>query len=274
MACNTITEKSARQILRDVDNYVFDCAGVLWDELTAIDGSPETLKRLKNLDETMCAAYAAALYLHQRKHQGKVYVVGNNALGEELDEFGINHTGIGPDPIGDKYIITDFARTELDPQVNCVLVGFDPDFSLNKIVKAASYARKEGSLFLLTGEDSHLPIRCDVTIPCSGSIAASVKVAARREPLVIGKPNPTIFDVLKRAYGLDPRRTLMVGDRYNTDIALAKNCGLYSLLVLSGVVSQEDVDKDKLSTDPEVTRNLPDHVAKCLWEFGKHIPES
>ncbi|XP_033752098.1 glycerol-3-phosphate phosphatase-like [Pecten maximus] len=306
MACHPITELSARQILDDVDNFVFDCDGVLWDGLTAIEGSPETLKRLKKLgkkvyyitnnstntrkrymekcekllgfpvteDEVLCTAYAAALYLHNRKHQGKVYVVGNKAMGEELDEFGINHTGIGPDVVGNKSLLTDFASTELDPEVNCVLVGFDPDLSLNKMVKGASYARKERSLFLATNEDSHLPLRSNVTIPGTGSIVAAVKVPARREPIVIGKPNPTIFNVLKEAHGLDPSRTLMVGDRCNTDIALAKNCGLHSLLVLSGVMSQEDVDKDKVSTDPQITQNLPDHVAKCLWEFGKHIPDS
>ncbi|XP_021353023.1 glycerol-3-phosphate phosphatase-like [Mizuhopecten yessoensis] len=207
MACNPVTEASARQLLSDVDNFVFDCDGVLWDGLTAIEGSPETLKRLKKL-------------------------------------------------------------------VDCVLVGFDPHLSLNKMVKGASYARREGSLFLATNEDSHLPLRSEVTIPGTGSIVAAVKVPARREPIVIGKPNPTIFNVLKEAHGLDPSRTLMVGDRCNTDIALAKNCGLHSLLVLSGVVSQEDVDRDKVSSDPAITCNLPDHVANCLWEFGKHIPDA
>ncbi|XP_060068256.1 uncharacterized protein LOC132548408 [Ylistrum balloti] len=305
-SCNPVTELSARQILNDVDNFVFDCDGVLWDGLTAIDGSSETLKRLKNLgkkvyyitnnstntrkkykekceklmgipvteDEVLCTAYAAALYLHNKKHKGKVYVVGNRAMGEELDQVGINHTGIGPDVVGDKSMLTDFAKTELDPEVNCVLVGFDPDLSLNKMVKGASYARQEGSLFLATNEDSHLPLRSNVTIPGTGSIVAAVKVPARREPIVIGKPNPTIFNVLKEAHGLDPSRTMMVGDRCNTDIALAKNCGLHSLLVLSGVMKQEDVDRDKISADPEITRNLPDHVANCLGDFGKHIPES
>lgn len=306
MACAGLTEASARQLLNDVDSFVFDCDGVLWDGLTAIEGSPETLKRLKNLgkrvyyitnnssnsrkkykqicekvlgfpvneDEVLCTAYAAALYLHNINYKGKVYVVGNPSMGEELDHFGINHTGIGPDPVGNATLLTDFANTELDPEVDCVLVGFDAHFNYLKMVKGASYARRDGALFLATNEDSFLPLRSEVTIPGTGSIVAAVQVPARRQPIVIGKPNPTIFNVLRDAHGLDPSRTLMVGDRCNTDIALAKNCGLKSLLVLSGVMRQEDIDGDQMSSDPEITKNLPDLVADNLWEFGKYIPDS
>jgi ribonucleotide monophosphatase NagD (HAD superfamily) len=50
-------------------------------------------------------------------------------------------------------------------QINCVLVGFDRDISYPKIMKAASYARREGALFLATNEDSHLPMDVPYVVP-------------------------------------------------------------------------------------------------------------
>ena len=43
----------------------------------------------------MCTAYISALYLNNIGFKGKIYVVGNPGMGEELDKFGFNHCGIG-----------------------------------------------------------------------------------------------------------------------------------------------------------------------------------
>lgn len=46
-------------------------------------------------EEIVCTSYISALYLHNMNFQGKIYVVGNPSMGEELDRFGLKHTGIG-----------------------------------------------------------------------------------------------------------------------------------------------------------------------------------
>lgn len=43
----------------------------------------------------MCTAYGAAEYLHKDNFKGKVYLVGNAAMANELEAFGINYTGLG-----------------------------------------------------------------------------------------------------------------------------------------------------------------------------------
>lgn len=45
---------------------------------------------------------------------------------------------------------------------------------------------------------------------------AAVQTCAGRKPIVMGKPNPTIKDVISSYHNLDPARTLMIGDRYDT----------------------------------------------------------
>ena len=46
-----------------------------------------------------------------------------------------------------------------------MLVGFDKYISYPKIMKAASYARQKGNIFLATNEDSHLPMDVPYVIP-------------------------------------------------------------------------------------------------------------
>jgi ribonucleotide monophosphatase NagD (HAD superfamily) len=63
------------------------------------------------------------------------------------------------------------------------------------------------------------------------------------EPLIMGKPNPQIFDIIRREH---PRlieaplsKFLMIGDNLKTDIKFGNNCGIDTLVVLSGNTSLE-----------------------------------
>ena len=54
---------------------------------------------------------------------------------------------------------------------------------------------------------------------------------------LIGKPSPFTIDLIKEEHGLEPSaRTLMTGDRPNTDILFGKEAGVDQCLVMSGVV--------------------------------------
>jgi len=52
-----------------------------------------------------------------------------------------------------------------------------------------------------------------VSVLGTGSIVNAVKTAAGREPVVIGKPSPVMFNFIQRTYKVDANRILMVGDR-------------------------------------------------------------
>ena len=52
-----------------------------------------------------------------------------------------------------------------------------------------------------------------VVVSGTGAIVAAVKTAAGREPIILGKPNKGMFEAMAHQHGLDPSRTVMVGDR-------------------------------------------------------------
>src|SRR5437667_413400 len=72
-------------------------------------------------------------------------------------------------------------------------------------------------------------------VPGAGSLLALLRAAPEVEPFVIGKPAPTMLRAAIQILGADARRTLVVGDRLDTDIAGAKAADLTSALVLTGV---------------------------------------
>ena len=52
-----------------------------------------------------------------------------------------------------------------------------------------------------------------VVVVGTGSIVVSVKTAAGREPIIMGKPSRIPFEYVQRKHNLEPSRVLMVGDR-------------------------------------------------------------
>nr|XP_004610754.1 unnamed protein product [Sorex araneus] len=75
----------------------------------------------------------------------------------------------------------------------------------------------------------------DTARKSTGSLAAAVETASGREAVVVGKPSPYMFECITEHFSVDPARTLMVGDRLETDILFGHRCGLTTVLTLTGV---------------------------------------
>lgn len=120
-------------------------------------------------------------------------------------------------------------------QAEVVVVGGTDRFDYALLRDAATAARNGGDL-LATARDPTLPMPGGAW-PGTGALVAAVEVASGREAAIVGKPEAQLL--LAALDRLGDGRTLVVGDRLDSDVAAAGAAGLDAALVRSGADSGE-----------------------------------
>uniref|UniRef100_A0A7E4UZ49 HAD-IIA family hydrolase n=1 Tax=Panagrellus redivivus TaxID=6233 RepID=A0A7E4UZ49_PANRE len=258
------------------DSYIFDADGVLWRGKNPIPGSStlvnalidagkqviiltnnstkplsSVLSKLKKLEYTsvseknvVTAGIVTADYLAKKKSNLPVYLVGSEGLKSTLEEYGVKSFGVGPDPITQYTDETILSNIDFKTPVSAVVTSFDSHVSYAKIMRAANYLNNPEVDFVVTNEDATFPGDVPgVVIPGSGVVAAAVKTASSRVPKVMGKPSEYMINYIIETYKINPAKTVMIGDRLDTDIQFGNSHGLDTILTLTGVHTQTEVDK-------------------------------
>jgi glycerol-1-phosphatase len=172
------------------------------------------------VEEVLTSATAAAEQLARALPAGAaVLVVGAPALSEAVGSVGLR-------PV-----------SSADDQPAAVVQGYGPQVGWTQLAEAC-VAIRAGATWVATNTDATLPTGRG-PVPGNGAMVAALRTALGRGPdQVIGKPEPTLFELAARRAGAG--RPLVVGDRLDTDIDGAHRAGMDSLLVLTGVDSEQD----------------------------------
>jgi 4-nitrophenyl phosphatase len=194
-------------------------------------------------EEVLTSAQATALYLRQRTPDGaRVFVIGEAGLHEALTEQG-------------------FTLAELwDAAAQYVVVGMDRTLSWDKLATATLNIRA-GATFVGTNPDRTIPIEQGI-VHGNGAILAALQTATDVAPLIIGKPEPTMYQIAMQRLGVGPAETIAIGDRLDTDILGAVRAGLRSVLVLTGVSTRADVER---------ADSKPTWVMNDIQEVTQHL---
>jgi 4-nitrophenyl phosphatase len=128
----------------------------------------------------------------------------------------------------------------IDPDnAKVVIVGLDVTLTYDKL-KIAGKRLLTGADFIGTNGDLTLPT-ADGISPGNGSILAALQAMTGRVPRLMGKPEPAMFHSALKRLSSAPDRTLMIGDRLDTDILGAQQAGLRTALVLTGISRADEV---------------------------------
>ena len=119
-------------------------------------------------------------------------------------------------------------------------------------------AIRGGARFIGTNSDATYPSERG-PLPGAGSILALLATASGQQPLVIGKPNRGMYEQAMARLNLSAGQTLMVGDRYATDISGAISLGLWTAGVLTGISTRAEFERANPPPDL-IVDNLPDLV--------------
>jgi 4-nitrophenyl phosphatase len=214
--------------------------------------SPELVaERLRGMqisvepNEILTSAQAAVGYVRRHAKAGAtVRIVGEAGLRQAAEEEGL--------------VVVDG-----DASCEWVIAGLDRAFTYEKLA-AATYAIMHGARFVATNADALLPVEGGQVVPGAGTMIAAIKTATAVEPVVVGKPEPGLFEHgLQRLGGLAAEQAAMIGDRLDTDVDGGRRAGLRTILVLSGVTTPGEA----AAADPPPDATLPNlaSVAGLLW---------
>lgn len=167
-------------------------------------------------EEVITSSQAAARWLADHLEPGaRVLVVGTTGLRVALEERGLT-------PVDD-------ARSPVD----AIAQGYSPSLDWRLLAEGA-VAINSGAVWVATNVDPTVPSPRG-PLPGNGSLVAALRHATGAEPVVTGKPDPTMHrETLIRTGAKQP---IVVGDRLDTDIEGANAAECPSLLVFSGVTT-------------------------------------
>lgn len=234
-------------LLQETDAFLFDLDGTVYLDETPIGDVKGTLARLRAMhkrivfltnnsskteaeyrqkltriglwgegDLVYTSAMATAEHVAARFPHKRVYLLATDAVKEE------------------------FSRTVplVEEAPDVVILAYDTTLTFAKMKRFNEFLAG-GAVFLATHPDAVCPT-AGVSMPDVGAFLELFYTSSGRRPdLIVGKPGTAMGEGLERRLGIPRTRMCMTGDRMHTDIRFGNNCGMHTVLVLSGETTEE-----------------------------------
>jgi len=172
------------------------------------------------VSRVVTSAQAGARHVAQRCPRGsRVLAVGGQGVTLALQDAGL--------------LPVSAQGAQSEQPVVAVLQGYGAQVAWTDLAEVA-YAVQAGALWVATNIDSTLPTERGVA-PGNGALVGAVRPAVSVDPVVVGKPHTPLYDLSVSVLGTSRDRTLVIGDRLDTDIMGATAAGMDSMFVFGGV---------------------------------------
>ena len=171
--------------------------------------------------EVVNSTFVLIRYLQRIAPGAKVFVMGELPFVAEMARAG-------------------FGLTEDPAEIEYVVAAFDRTFDYRKY-NVAFQAIRKGAHFIATNPDRTCPVEGGELPDCAGVIAALEAVTLKKVEVIVGKPSPITVQVALEVMGLKAADCILIGDRLETDILGAVRTGIRSIMVLTGVSTEDDL---------------------------------
>ena len=162
------------------------------------------------------SALATAAFLKEQSPGCSVYAIGEAGLFNALYDAGLT-------------------MNDVDPEY--VVVGEGKAYSLDTLIKATNLVMR-GARLIGANPDLSGPIETGIA-PACGALVAPIELATGKKAYFCGKPNPLMMRTGLRHLGCHSNEVVMIGDRMDTDVIAGLESGMDTILVLSGVSTEE-----------------------------------
>lgn len=235
-------------------------------------------------NEIISSSYIAAVYLSKNvSFHSKIAVIGENGLLSELREIlgncnrfynivtlnGLESSKLKrptrvdtpnsklelPSPISKGAIPYD--------KMDFLIVGMDRNFNYQKLKYAHQFITA-GAKFIATNKDSTFPAANGEILPGGGALISAIETSTKTKATVIGKPSSLSVKIILQDTKVSKDKTLLLGDRYETDIVAGKRAGVKTCLVLTGVTKMDEVEK-------LTSKQKPDYIIENLRKLKEIV---
>ena len=203
----------------------------------------QTYTKLNNLGfecelhEVFTSASMAAVYL-QESGISNVYVIGNDSFKGEIQNMGTR--------------IIDNKNAEH------LVVGMDTNLNYEKFSIALNILLNGGK-FIVCNEDRRFPISDKEYAPGCGAIVKALAYSSDRVPgITIGKPSCYIISKICNMTGTTRNKTVVIGDSYYADVAMAIDYGCDSVYL--------STYSEKIETEGIIVVRTPEELSQYIKE--------
>ncbi len=246
MKTNTIDIES----IRNKNGFIIDMDGVIYHGNKILPGAKEFVdwlsrekknflfltnasdKTPKELQEKLArlgiivdktvfytSALATAMFLQSQKPKGSAFIIGEPGLINALYNVGYTMNNIDPD---------------------YVIVGGTSSYNYDTIEKAVNLVLK-GAKLVGTNPDITGPIENGIA-PATKALISPIEMATGKTAYFIGKPNPLMMRNALKKINVQREEAVIIGDRMDTDIIAGIESEIDTVLVLSGISSEETIN--------------------------------
>lgn len=258
-------------LLRRYQQVILDLDGCVWIGPDPIPGSVEAIETIReaglglafvtnnswysgedqvaklwgmgvraSLADVVTVGGAMQHLLAETRHGRTAFVIGSESMFRHVQDAGLRVMN----------------GTDLASRAEVVIVAGVFHVTYDDIKNAALAARR-GADFLATSRDPTYPAP-EGYWPGTGAILAAVETASGRTAAIVGKPEPQLF--LTALDRLGDGKTLVIGDRLDSDVLGASRAKLDAALVLTGDTTAEEAANATKPKPVAIADNLRDLI--------------
>ncbi|MDZ7315791.1 MAG: HAD-IIA family hydrolase [candidate division KSB1 bacterium] len=186
------------------------------------------LNKLRELDfpiesrQLIMASDCAEAYLKRNGWYPEIYLIGNTDLRRDFSDRGFRCLD---------------ESEALQGQAKAVVLAFDTELNYEKITVGYELLMR-GLPYVATHGDLLCPVTKNRFKPDIGTFISLFETACGRKPILVGKPTAEAARVIAEKAQLPYKRIAFIGDRLYTDMQMATDTGMVSVLVLSGETTE------------------------------------
>jgi NagD protein len=236
---------------REIRSWLMDMDGVLVHEEQAIPGADRFLSRLRERELPFLVLTNNSIYT-RRDLAARLRASGLEVPEESIWTSALATSRFLEDqrPGGTAFVIGEAGVTTALHQAGYTMSDRDPDYVVLGETRTYSFERITRAIRLIAGGARFIATNPDPTgpttegpVPATGSVAALISRATGVQPYFVGKPNPLMMRSALNAIDAHSEDTAMIGDRMDTDIVAGLEAGLETILVLTGVTTQQETER-------------------------------